>query len=616
MTTADSVQSSEKMDAVDVVESARETEWVHPSFVAELFLGRVRSDLIFPFPEQGVEDRDIGDALMAKVAQFLKTHLDPEEVDRTRELPQTVIEGLRTLGCFGMKIAEDYEGLGLTQTNYNRVMALIASHCMSTAVWLSAHQSIGVPQPLKMFGTPEQKRKYLPKLAKGAISAFALTESGVGSDPAKVTTTAVLSEDGSTYLLNGEKLWCTNHAVADFIVVVAQTVPKIVAGREKKQLTAFIVERAWPGVEVAYRCDFMGIRGIQNGILRFTNVRVPKENILWEEGRGLKVALMTLNTGRLTLPASCLGAARRCMEICRRWANERVQWGAPIGQHEAIAVRLARMAANIFAMESMTTLACALVDRGETDIRLEAAMAKMFCSETTWELVNDAMQIKGGRGYETAQSLAGRGESPDPIERIMRDVRINTIFEGSSEIMRLFIAREALDPHLTLGGALFDPHADRQAKWQAARRMLKFYAWWYPRQWMPLTTAMPSLPKPLRTHYRFVQRASRRLARTLVHAMGRYGPALERRQMVLWRLVDIGTALFAMAGTCSRAARMVREQRTDRTPLLLADLFCREQRRMITAAFRHAFSRTDATARAVSRHVLEGRLRWLEDDLV
>ncbi|MGZ3699649.1 MAG: acyl-CoA dehydrogenase family protein, partial [Bdellovibrionota bacterium] len=473
-------RNREEIESLETAEDARETEWKDPSFVGEIFMGKLHTKMVLPYPDQDEADRKLGDEYLKRVDEFMRTKHDSEAVDRNGEIPETVMKGMAELGLFGMKIPKEYSGLGLSQINYNRTLALIASYCASTAALLSAHQSIGVPQPLRMFGTEEQKRKYLPRMAKGAVSAFALTEPEVGSDPARMSTTATPTADGSHYVINGTKLWCTNGVIAEVIVVMAQTPPVMKNGKEKKQITAFIVEKGTPGFEVLHRCRFMGLNGIQNGLLKFTNVKVPKENIIWGEGKGLRLALITLNAGRLSLPAGAIGGARKCIEYARIWGNERKQWGASVGQHEAGAHKIAAMSADLFAMEAITWLSGAWVDRKSHDIRLEAAMAKLFCSEHAHALVETMLQLRAGRGYERASSLGARGEHPWPIERMVRDSRINMIVEGTSDILRLFIAREALDKHLRVAGDVLNPKLGIGRRLGAAIKAAGFYVGWYP----------------------------------------------------------------------------------------------------------------------------------------
>lgn len=587
------------------------------TFASGLFMGEFNLAGISPFPTQSVEDRERGDVFLKKLETVLREKVDADEIDRTGEIPQTAIAALAQIGAFGIKIPTEYGGLGLSQTNYCRAAMLLGSWCGNTTALISAHQSIGVPQPLILFGTEEQKKKYLPRVARGEISAFALTETDVGSDPAAMKTHAEPAPDGNHFILNGEKLWCTNGTKAGVIVVMAKTPPKIINGKSKEQITAFIVETNWPGVEVIRRCHFMGLKALYNGVIRFENVCVPRENILLAEGKGLRVALTTLDTGRLTLPAACAGLSKRCLEISRKWANARIQWGAPIGKHSAIADKIARMAANAFAMEAMTLLAASHVDKDKNaDVRLEAAMCKMWATERAWEIVNDAMQIRGGRGYETADSLKGRGEKAVPIERFLRDSRINTIFEGSSEIMRLFIAREMLDPHLKIAGAIFNSQLPMSQKLRAGMKAAAFYSIWYPKQWMGLPIADCRLPNSkLKKHIRYAARTSRKLARSIFHAMLRHGPKLEREQLLLGRFVDIGTELFAITAACLRAEKLLHEgQGNDVLPL--ADFFCRSARLRIEENYRRIRKNLDHAGYRLAQEALNEKLHEIERGIV
>ena len=602
-----------EQEAREVAEAAREKEWQSPSFVRELFEGSFRLDLVHPYPAPDPADLERARPFMERLDRFLRERVDSDRIDREGKIPEDVIQGLRDIGAFGIKIPTEYGGLGLSQYSYTHAIGKVTSQDGNLTALLSAAQSIGVPTPLKLFGTKEQKEKYLPRLARGAVSAFALTETQVGSDPAGLATTATLSEDGTHYVLNGEKLWCTNGTIAELLVVMARTGPK--------RITAFIVDTDWPGVEVVQRLHFMGLRALENGIIRFTDVKVPVENVLWGEGKGLKLALVTLNTGRLTLPASAVAGAKRALEISRRWAAERVQWGAPIGRHDAIAQKLGRMAADIFAMEAVSDLASLLADRGGADIRLEAAMAKMWNTEVGWRIVDDALQIKGGRGYETADSLRSRGERPEPIERMMRDYRINLIFEGSSEIMRLFIAREAVDTHLRVAGDLIDPKAPMGKKIQALLRSGAYYATWYPRLYL----GWGRVPRygefgRLATHVRFVDRSCRRLARTLFHCMIRFGPKLEKRQAVLGRLVEIGAELLAITAACARAQAMAKRSGGSGTEgesaVELADVFSRHARRRVEDRFAAVFDNDDVATYGLAQEVLRGEHDWLEEGIV
>ena len=582
--------------ALELAESSRDSRELS-GFAASLFDGTPDFHALFPFPVQTEDDRAEGDAFLQKLGTFLRDRTDPDAIDREGEIPDEVFQGLAALGAFGIKIPKDLGGLGLSQTNYSRAAMLLGGHCGNLTALLSAHQSIGIPQPLLAFGTDEQKKKYLPQCAAGAVSAFALTENEVGSDPARMKTGAKLSDDGSHWILDGEKLWCTNGLKAKHLIVMARTpLPD-----KPNAITAFIVEVAWPGVEIVTRCRFMGLRALYNGVIRFTNVKIPRENVVGGEGKGLKVALTTLNTGRLTLPAACVGLLRRCLDIALTWSRDREQWGQAIGKHEAIAGKIADLAADAFATEAMVRYTSALVDVDKhADIRLEAAMAKLWGTEAGWHGADSTMQIKGGRGYETADSLRNRGDKPDPIERLLRDSRINTIFEGSTEIMHLFIAREALDPHLRRGAAALDTRKASGERLSAAAKAGVFYAKWYPARWLPGSGHMPhDLDSGLKGGLRDVAKLSRKLARTLFHAMAKNGPKLEKRQLLLGRLVDVGAELFAMSAAIGYAHSL-----KDESSIKTARFICHRGKQRIRALFTAAAKAPDGEAYRLAKSLL------------
>jgi alkylation response protein AidB-like acyl-CoA dehydrogenase len=612
-----SKMSKGKREAMELAEASRDPLDDRGSFASNLFVGRYDFDRIHPYPVQSAEDRAAGEEFLTNLKKYLRENIDADEIDRTGEIPQKNIEDLFAMGAFGVKIPKQYDGLGLSQVNYGRGAMLLGSWDENLTALVSAHQSIGVPQPLLLFGTEEQKKKYLPRVARHEISAFALTEWNAGSDPANMSLTAQPTEDGSAFILNGEKLWCTNLIKAGVLVVMAKTPPKIVNGRERKQITAFIVDVDSPGLEIAYRCHFMGLRALYNGIVKFTNVRVPRENMIAKEGQGLKVALTTLNTGRLTIPAACVGLSKRLLEISRKWASERIQWGVPIGQHAAIAGKIAEMAGNVFAMEAITFLTSSLVDRKAGDLRIETAMCKMWSTETTWKIADDAMQVRGGRGYETAESLAGRGEEAVPVERFLRDCRINMIFEGSSEIMRLFIAREALDPHLKVGGAIFNTQLPMSERAKAVFTSGKFYAGWYPRQWMPGDAGkIENLHDTLRGHVHYAAKTSKRLARGLFHAMARFGPKLDRQQLLLSRFVGIAAELFAISATCSFAQSKIDAGASADEILSVADYFCRSARARIDHHFAGTSRNADKRGYQLTQELLAGKHAELREGIV
>ncbi|MFD9079152.1 acyl-CoA dehydrogenase family protein [Streptomyces erythrochromogenes] len=606
-------------EARQVAEAAREQDWRKPSFAKELFLGRFRLDLIHPHPLPADEDVRRGEAFLARLREFCETRIDGALIEREAKIPDETVRGLKELGALGMKIDPKYGGLGLTQVYYNKALALVGSVSPAIGALLSAHQSIGVPQPLKMFGTQAQKDAYLPRCATTAISAFLLTEPDVGSDPARLATTAVPDGDDA-YVLDGVKLWTTNGVVADLLVVMAR-VPK--SENHRGGITAFVVEADSPGITVEHRNAFMGLRGLENGVTRFHRVRVPADQRIGAEGAGLKIALTTLNTGRLSLPAMCVGAGKWCLKIAREWSGVREQWGRPVAKHEAVGAKISFIAATTFALEAVVDLASQMADEDRNDIRIEAALAKLYGSEMACLMADELVQIRGGRGFETAESLAARGERAVPAEQMLRDLRINRIFEGSTEIMHLLIAREAVDAHLSVAGDLIDPEKALGDKAKAGARAAGFYARWLPK----LATGPGHVPGTYRafhpgghpdlsTHLRYVERSARKLARSTFYAMSRWQGRMETKQGFLGRIVDIGAELFAMSAACVRAEHLRASGEHGREAYQLADAFCEQSRLRVEELFGRLWSNTDDLDRKVVAGVLSGTYAWLEEGVL
>ena len=397
-------------------------------FAKGLFHGHFVADWVMPYPRVPAAQQTELDKTLAEVRQFLDEHLDPVAIDRQADIPRAVIDGLGRVGVLGTTAPVEFGGRGFMQMANCQVLEEIGSRCASTSVFVNAHHSIGI-RALLLFGTHEQKQKWLPKLVTGEqLGAFALTEKEAGSDAANVQMQARPSENGSHFILNGEKRYITNAAIAHVLTVMARTP---VPDSDKTAITAFLVTPDMPGFTILEaRMPKMGIRGTATGRFALRDVKVPKENILGPPGKGLKIALTVLDFGRTTFGACCTGAAKTCLRLAVEHANTRKQFNKTLGEFHLVKKKIARIAADAYAMEAMTTITASLIDRGLEDYMIETAMLKVFTTERLWEAINEAFQIYGGSAYFIDL----------PLERMVRDARINQIGEGSNEVLTSFIA--------------------------------------------------------------------------------------------------------------------------------------------------------------------------------
>jgi acyl-CoA dehydrogenase family protein 9 len=507
------------------------------SFMKSLFFGVIDESLIFPWPEPGAQEVDTLHALLDGVRRFFQQRVDSAQIDRDQRIPDEVLRGLKELGLFGMLVPQGHGGAGLTNTGYARVIQEVGSLDSSIAVTLGAHQSIGM-KGLLLFGSPELKDRYLPRLATGeSVAAFALTEPGAGSDAAAIQTRAEPRGDG--YVLNGSKIWITNGGFADLFTVFARTSPA--EEGVKPKITAFLVERGW-GVKSGPNEHKLGIRGSSTTEVFFEDVRVPASNVLGEPGRGFRVAMQVLNSGRLGLASGCVGLCKRVIKLAVERCQERRAFARPIGEFGLIKDKVATMMADTWALECMTYLTTGMIDAGVDDFSVESAICKVYGSETCWRVVNEALQIAAGIGYMADY----------PYERLLRDARINLIFEGTNEILRAFIAlsgmqgpgRELVDVARAMrepikGFGLLSDFAIRRARTVLGRERM--------------TRHHPVLNREAVVFEEYVQE----LARGAEKVLRKHGRDIAEMQYTQKRTAEMAIELYAIAACIARTTRAI-----------------------------------------------------------
>jgi alkylation response protein AidB-like acyl-CoA dehydrogenase len=621
---------SQLFKGLERLEEARE-RIAGASFMAGLYEGRPDFDLLLP-PEEPAEERAAGEAYCKTIQSFLSAHVDPDEIERTAKIPDSVLQGLFKLGAFGMKIPKEYGGLGFSYKNYGRVLTLMASWSNILALTVAVPQSIGIAIPILLFGNEQQKKTFLPRVAQEDISAFALTEPVTGSDAANILTEAVLDSTGQTFVVNGEKLWCTNGTIARYVTLIARVPARQLqqngkrvwlpvpegTGVEDRVHTAFILDMTSPGVQIRQRCQFEGCRGIENAHMTFHDVRIPADNLIGEIGKGLNYALTILNVGRaISIPALCLGMAKQAWKPTLDRANERYTFQKPLAERQTQQMRIGRMATTLFAMEALAQLVWHLADQKRYDIRIEAAIAKMFCSEETIRFLKDAQIIFGGMGYETAESKGIRGEPAFGIEQLVRDAEMARIGEGATDILKPYVAREGLNSHLERARNLFDERTTGTHRLREFWSLLKFYVPWYGKQWrrMPLSSRPELQHSKVRPKLIFIEQTSRRLARAIFYAMLCHRQALRDDQGRQNRIEAVGEDLFTIAATALYAENQ--ERTAGRTELWdLAEELFRNARQRIAENIRGLIHNRDSLVTVIGKNAFSGKYPSLAGGII
>jgi alkylation response protein AidB-like acyl-CoA dehydrogenase len=621
---------SELFKGLERIEEARERP-AGVSFMASLYDGRPDFTLLFP-AEEPPEERTAGEAYCDTIRSFLTTHVDPDDIERTAKIPEYVLKGLFQLGAFGMKIPTKYGGLGFSYRNYGRVLTLIASWSNILALTVAVPQSIGIAMPILLFGNEEQKQRYLPRVAREDMSAFALTEPMTGSDAAHIQTAAVLDSTGDAFIVNGDKLWCTNGPIARFVTLIARVPAKRVQ-REGRSAwapvrpgeavddhvpSAFILDMSTPGVQIRQRCQFEGCRGIENAYMTFQNVRIPADTVIGEIGKGLKYALTILNIGRaVSIPAICLGMAKQAWQPTLDQANTRVTFQKPLAERQTQQMRIGRMASNLFAMEALAQLVWHLADEHRYDIRMEAAIAKLFCSERTIQFLKDAQIIFGGMGYETAESKRLRGVPGFGIEQLVRDAEMYRIGEGATDVLRPFVAREGLNPHLERVQPYVDERMTSRRRIKEVWTLLRFYVPWYLGLWRrtPLPSGHAWQHAKLRPKLGYIESASRRLARAIASAMAIRREALRDDQGRQNRIATAGELLLTIAATTWHAERQERAGK-HREVWDLADEIFRHAQEQFERTAREIVHNEDRIIASIGRRAADGTYSFLSTGII
>ncbi len=512
------------------------------SFMKSLFHGVIEENLVFPYPEMKPDEKENLSLILDNLRRFGESEVDSAAIDREHAIPDGLLAKMKEMGLFGLTIPEEHGGFGLSATAYARVMQELAAIDSSLAVTVGAHQSIGL-KGILLFGTEAQKKKYLPRLATGEhVAAFALTEPGAGSDAASIATRAELSDDGEHYVLNGSKIWITNGGFADVFTVFARTSapdPGV-----KPRITALIVERGM-GVKNGPNEEKMGIRGSSTTELFFEDVRVPAGNVLGEAGRGFKVAMEVLNSGRMGLASGCVGACKKLIRMSTERVKERSAFGRPIGEFGLIKEKIARMAAETYALESMTYLTTGIIDAGSGDYSLESAIIKVFGSETLWYVVNETLQIAAGIGYMTEY----------PYERMMRDARINLIFEGTNEILRAFIALAGMQ----------SPGKQLAEVAKAMREPIKGFGLlsefaMHKARSLVRRDRLERVHPVLRAEAVLFEESTAELAQRVEQTLRKHGREIAEKQFVQKRIAEAAIDLYGLAAVLSRTTRALEQK--------------------------------------------------------